>query len=42
MLLVGKYEDMAAGGGVSVCVCAVYGLLKSLFEPVRCVFRECC
>ena len=41
MLPVGKNKDVAAGGGVSVCVGVVYGLFKSLFEPIRCVFREC-
>ena len=39
VLLVGKYEDVAAGGGVSVCVCTVYCLFQGLFESVRCVFR---
>ena len=41
MLPIGEYEDVAAGGGVSVCVCVVYGLFKGLFESMRCVFGEC-
>ncbi len=40
VLLVGKYEDVADGGGVSVGVCTVYGLFKSLFESAGCVFWE--
>ncbi len=31
---IGKYEDVAAGGGVSVGVCIVYGMFQSLFESV--------
>ncbi len=41
MFPVGKYEDVAARGGVSVGVCTVYGLFKSFFESVGCVFWEC-
>ena len=41
MLPVGKDKDVAAGGVVSVGVCAVYGLFEGLFESVGCVFREC-
>ena len=41
MLPVGKDEDVAAGGGVFVCVRAIYGLFESLFESVGCVFRQC-
>ena len=40
MFPIGKYEDLAAGGGVSVGVRAVYGLFEGLFESVGCVFRE--
>ncbi len=39
VLLVGKCEDVVVGGGVSMDVCNVYGLFKSLFESVGCVFR---
>ena len=41
MFPIGNYEDVAAGCRVSVGVCTVDGLFKSLFESVRCVFREC-
>ena len=39
VLPVGKYEDVAARGGVSVGVCILYGLFEGLFESVGCVFR---
>jgi len=41
---IGKYEDLAAGGGVFVGVCTVYCLFEGLFKSVWCVFwyRERC
>ena len=39
VLPVRKYEDMAAGGGVSVCVCDIDCLFQCLLHSVWCVFR---
>ena len=36
---VGKYKDVAAGGGVSVCMRTVDGLFQSLLHSVWCIFR---